>query len=447
MRYEAEYFLKEYTLLEKKLSTYPTIKTISKQINCGPFGSNLLDTEYVDDGVLVVRPFNIKQIKIENENLVYIKNSTVTRNNLKLYAKNTVLFSRVGDIKVGLLTKETATISPNIIALSIDDKITAYNIALFFNTKYGYKQIERHLKIAAQPTISTEIIENLKIPLYSYGFSNKLYLLVEQSFNYENQSQTLYTQATDLLEETLGLKNWQPSQENINVQRFSNSFAATGRLDAEYYQPMFEELERIITKNNFYRLADLVENISTGFPYDSSKFLEEGIKLIRINNITQQGLNLDNAACLTEYDAGLSPKDKIKKNDIVISMSGTIGLSCCVKEEVNAYINQRIMKFSAVNYNPDVLVLIINSIVGKTQLERVGTGGVQTNLSNTDILNIKIPEISNSKQTEIANLINTSYNLKAQSTQLLDKAKRAVEIAIEEGEDAALFYLDLPIKV
>lgn len=52
-----------------------------------------------------------------------------------------------------------------------------------------------------------------------------------------------------------------------------------------------------------------------------------------------------------------------------------------------------------------------------------------------------LPQIDNSIQTEIAEKVQMSFSLRRQSAQLLEYAKRAVEMAIEQGENAALAWL------
>ena len=44
-------------------------------------------------------------------------------------------------------------------------------------------------------------------------------------------------------------------------------------------------------------------------------------------------------------------------------------------------------------------------------------------------------------QEQIAALVDESFSLKKQSEQLLEKAKRAVEIAIEQNEQIALDFI------
>jgi restriction endonuclease S subunit len=124
-------------------------------------------------------------------------------------------------------------------------------------------------------------------------------------------------------------------------------------------------------------------------------------------------------------------------------MSGTIGNCCKIEKNINAIINQRILKLSIKDYEQDTLCLIINSIVCKMQLEKIGTGGVQTNISPKDIFNIVIPILPIATQTQISSKIQQSFELKNQSKNLLDIAKQAVEMAIEQNEDIAMDWINI----
>jgi restriction endonuclease S subunit len=84
---------------------------------------------------------------------------------------------------------------------------------------------------------------------------------------------------------------------------------------------------------------------------------------------------------------------------------------------------------------------LINSLIGSLQLERIGTGGVQTNISSKDIFKILIPIIDKPIQEQIANIIQHFAYLKKQSLQLFNLAKQTIEIAIEKGEKEAMKFI------
>jgi len=64
-------------------------------------------------------------------------------------------------------------------------------------------------------------------------------------------------------------------------------------------------------------------------------------------------------------------------------------------------------------------------------------------IKDEDVLNLIIPIIDNKIQTQIEQKIKESFKLKEESKQLLEVAKRAVEIAIEQDEDTAMEYIQI----
>ena len=62
-------------------------------------------------------------------------------------------------------------------------------------------------------------------------------------------------------------------------------------------------------------------------------------------------------------------------------------------------------------------------------------------ISERDLLRLPIPHISQAAQQAIDTQVANAHAAKQRATQLLEAAKRAVEIAIEDSEDAALAYL------
>ena len=288
------------------------------------------------------------------------------------------------------------------------------------------------------------LIKILKIPIFGNNFQITIENIIKESEQKRNKTALSYIKAETLLLETLGLTDFGPSTDPINIKSFKESFLETGRLEAEYYQKKYEELIKKIKNHNFCynTLEYYIDNYSTGFPFKSENYVEDGVPLIRITNINNGVLDISNAVQIPHNEMFLSEINIAKENDILISMSGTIGSSCKVPNNIVAAVNQRIMRITPKNIDNEVLPLIINSIIGKNQLERIGTGGVQTNISPNDIINILIPTLTELQQQEIAELVEESFRLKKQSEDLLETAKLAVEIAIEKDETKALQFIE-----
>lgn len=321
----------------------------------------------------------------------------------------------------------------------IPEYLTAY-----LNSKYGIWDLKRRARQSINQTnINPEEVKEILIPILPIRFQLEIKSNFDKARDNFIESERVYQTAQNLLLEHLGLKDFNPPAQAVNVKSFADSFGTSGRLDAEFYQEKYEKLiDKIKSYPKGYNTLDyFIKDFSTGFAYKSETYTETGIPLIRINNIGNGTLDISNAMLIPQGDISLSPKDVANENDILISMSGTIGNSCKVPKGVNAVVNQRIMRISPQNINVEVLPLIINSIIGKYQLERMGTGGVQTNISANDIKQIVIPNVEEKIQTQIADLIRQSNYLRIKSKGLLEKAKKAVELAIEKDQESALDFI------
>lgn len=306
---------------------------------------------------------------------------------------------------------------------------------VFFNTEIGKNIINRKVNGTVPLTIDKMAIKSLFIPKLGNNIMGEVANLVDLKFDLDNQSKQKYAEAETLLLKNLGLQNFQPTNQSVNIKALKDSFLQTGRLDAEFYQPIYEQLESNIKNypNGFEKLEYFIDNYSTGYPYQSETYTNNGIPLIRINNINSGRLDMSNSVCIPNSDIDLSIKDVANENDVLISMSGTIGNSCVIPKGLKAVVNQRIMRITPKNIQVEILPLILNSLIGKLQLERIGTGGVQTNISSNDIKEIYIPKIDEKTQTQIANYVRQSNELQEQAKQLLAQAKQSVETEIEQN--------------
>jgi restriction endonuclease S subunit len=173
-------------------------------------------------------------------------------------------------------------------------------------------------------------------------------------------------------------------------------------------------------------------------------------------NYAEQGLPVINSKHVREGEvllsdnrfAGLSEKEEplfIKKGDVLINGTGvgTIGRAACYLHEQNALPDNHVTILRTDKINPIFLSVYLNSIAGKYQVDKYfkGSSG-QIELYPKDIDNFYIPLINDDTQTQIADLVQQSFSLKAKSERLLETAKRAVEIAIETDEQTAMAYIN-----
>lgn len=93
--------------------------------------------------------------------------------------------------------------------------------------------------------------------------------------------------------------------------------------------------------------------------------------------------------------------------------------------------------------DPLYLAVFLNSVLGQLQIERQikGSSG-QIEIYPDDIAKIVFWDTPKEIQRAVRDAVQTAFGTERRAADLLDATKRAVEIAIEDGEPAALAYLN-----
>ena len=92
--------------------------------------------------------------------------------------------------------------------------------------------------------------------------------------------------------------------------------------------------------------------------------------------------------------------------------------------------------------NKETLLACLRSKLFLTWSLKPNTGTSYPTLDDDDILDFPIPILFQEKQAEIQQKVIEPFNLRKHAKALLEYAKRAVEIAIEQDEQAAINWLE-----
>ncbi len=263
--------------------------------------------------------------------------------------------------------------------------------------------------------------------------------LIRRHFELAESSEFMYAQANHLLEQSLGLDKLQLEQPKSYLARFSDVLSSR-RLDSEYFQPKFEQLyAKLIdvsdrNKWTFMKLG----TIASSFKYGSStklNYIKSGVPFLRIADLINNRFEKSNLKFISYREAEKEKSSMVFSGDMLISRSGTLGLTVPINKELDESIfGSYFIKFRPNSAcMPKYLAFYLNSIVGRMQVEQINSGGIQTNLTIPMIqsLRIIIPDFDFQKQ--ITNKIDDSENMRIESESLLLKAKLRVGQLIEEA--------------
>ena len=180
-----------------------------------------------------------------------------------------------------------------------------------------------------------------------------------------------------------------------------------GRLDVFYYLPEFVESERRIKKSSSKTLGDYIINISGGATPEkdeSEKYYtdsaENGVPFLRVQNITESGLNLADCKYINfDTHNGMLKRSQVKEGDLITKITGVgrMAVSSVAPEGFDGNINQHLVAIKTDSYQTSkVLATFLNSDIGERLAFRRSTGGTRPALDYRALKTIPVifkPEI------------------------------------------------------
>ncbi len=362
--------------------------------------------------------------------------------------KGDVLISIVGAIigNLSLVRTESKATCSCKLAILRPKSIKPELLAIYLKSKFGQNQVQKFRRGTGQTGLILEDFDQLLIPEFSKDFTDLIEKLVSNSYKRLEDSIQTYSKAEGFLLSSLGLSDFELSDDSVNIKYFNESFGSSGRLDAEYYQKKYEQVVDRIKTTNYDTLSKLV-SIKKSIEPGSDAYSDEGLPFIRVADYDKFGL--------TEPDKKLSipyckeNKDKLdelkpKKETILFSKDGSVGTAYMLRNDADFVTSGAILHLKVRDSKriiPEYLTLALNSKLVQMQAERDAGGSIILHWRVGEIENVVVPIIDFTNQKKIAELIDESFSLKKQSEQLLDIAKIAVEKAIEENEISAINYI------
>ena len=453
------------------LSLHPDFRWDSQYLSCEPYknknlkyvpiGNTLTSSQY---GVSIEMNENNIGTKIYRMN--EINNMLCDRNILK-YAKlndnqiaafklkdRDVLFNRTNSKefvgRTGIFKKfsdEDIVFASYLVRINPDPEVvTPEYLTTFLNTKYGIIDIKRRARHSInQSNVNLEEVKRIEIPLLCNRLQDVVTLSFNKAFDSIQASEMVYDQAQTLLLAELGLKDWQPEHELTFVKKFSATERAE-RIDADYFQPKYAEIVNAI--KSYAGGWDILRNQARIKDTNFNPDAETEYKYIELANIGNSG---EITNCMVEQGGNLPTRARRKgaAGDVIVSsIEGSLESIALITEEYdNALCSTGFHVVQSDMLNSKVLLVLLKSIVGQLQLKKGCSGTILTAVNKAEFSKIAVPEIKADKQSEIEQKVIESFKGRKRAKDLLEHAKRAVEIAIEQDEQAAIDWLESVLKI
>ena len=435
-RIEAEYFAHKFLKIDDILSQIETIPftKVATFINGRPYNSDCFNSI---EGVRVSKIGDVTNRR-EITEWEYVKSGEFINQKGKLLVDGDILMTLTGDPpdvgKVNFIRNpQNASWNQRVAKIRIKStqKMYSSNDVLFavLTTEFVRSQLERYAKGIRQRNLGNESLDRLLVPVLSENTQKMIEKSIKLSFSSLSESQRLYNDAEDQLLEELGLKDWQPSNVPVNIKQLKESFLASGRLDAEYYQTKYEDYAGFIRKykNGFDVLGNVCSLNEKNFnPEDDIKY-----NYIELSNIGNSG---EITGCTSAIGAELPSRARrlVHTNDVIVSsIEGSLQSVALVTDEYDkAICSTGFYVVESETINPETLLVLFKSEPMQNLLKQGCSGTILTAIGRNELHNIVMPKIRNEVQKEIAEYVQKSISLRKEAKQLLENAKLQVEDAI-----------------
>ncbi|WP_394954164.1 restriction endonuclease subunit S [uncultured Helicobacter sp.] len=459
-RIDSEYFKKEYLENENRIKSTQIIK-------------NFINTKIK----------NIKSLKL-NKSFNYLQISDIDLNNGIEYSITEIDCKDIPDRATYVLQKNdicVSTVRPNRNAVALIKnpkrlvgtsgfavlRLTSRDILpevlyIFVKTDYFITKMMRANTASLYPAVLDSDIHKCKIPIFPMPFQLEIEKLVKDSHKALESSKALYKEAEALLYEALGLDSKNPLQSilhshyeslpyhskqnensvdaksnqipNYTIATLKESFIKTGRLDAEYYQSKYEDIERFI--KNYKGGYGIVSDFFTQNK-NICDFSKPYYNYIEIGDINTSNGNINyNKIATNELPA--NAKIMVRKGDILISKvrpyRGAIGIVNVEKDNLIASGAFVVLQEKG-SIKKEFLQVLLRTSVYKEWVLRYNVGTSYPVIKDEDILNLPIPLFDSTTQAQIATYIQKSFELRAEAKKLLESAKAEVESALNNANN------------
>lgn len=360
-------------------------------------------TEEQKEGYKVIlRANSIKNNKLILNDLVYVKEELIKekqfiKSNDILMAASSGSKEVVG--KCAQIKNDTEyTFGAFCKLIRCKENINSNYVSYFLRTPYYRSTISAVVNGANINNLKNEHIDNLDIPLPSLETQKKIVEVLDKA------------------------------QELIDKRK--EQIEALDELVKSRFIEMFGDISRNSKKWDITKLDELVDVVS-GYAFKSTEFVDEGIPVLKIGNINAGYFKPTNLMFWIK-DEKLD-KYLIKPNDLVISLTGTVGKDdygnvCIMGDDYEEYyLNQRNAKLDIKNENlldKYYLTYVLKVPEVKKRLTGISRGVRQANIANKDIQNLEVPIPPIELQHQFSDFVNQ-----------VDKLKSQMESSLKELED------------
>lgn len=399
------------------------------------------------EGVPFIRITDIKTGMIQKHSTAWISHAAHAQEAKTALKFGDLVLSKTAYPAAAIVNLPDCNVSQDTIAVRLSgDGERQYRtgyIAAYLNSAHGLALMARRFQGNVQQHLSLEDGKLIRIPRLSLMFQDRIHALVLRV----DQQQVAVTQAVTAAEEkclaALGLADWTPPEPLAYTARSLDVFAS-GRIDAQYFMPTKEQVLQSLAALPGQLLSERVISCRDKWVPDRAP----PTMSVRNYDVTDALVPLLDTEKEASFAADIGSVKKVfKDGDVAISR-----LRAYLKEVAVVRTGDDIPSVGSSEFivlrlkgraiSPETLMVFLRSAPVQTILKWCQDGSQHPRFSEGDLLSIPVPDAVARVSDQITKIVQDGFTARHRARKLLEVAKHAVEIAIKDGEPAAMAYLD-----
>jgi hypothetical protein len=304
------------------------------------------------------------------------------------------------------------------------------------NCKYGRYEIDKNSIKGNQTNFSPAKFRDISIPKFSPALQEEIKNLFDKAYQCRLNADSEFVSAEQMLISAIGFANFIPDENNVATKSFAESYSVTGRLDAEYYLPCYD---------NYIKKLGTDETVSSLCRLNDKNYVpnkELVYQYIELSDVGRFG-NVREAEKVLGKDLPSRARRQVKSGQIIVaSVEGSLQSCALITDEYNdALCSSGFYVLDSDNINSETLLVLFKSKPIQELMKHCCSGTILTAITKDELLGMPLPKIEAQAQLEIAQKVRKSFALRNQSEYLINSAKKVVEYAIEKDEEKAIKWM------
>ena len=311
----------------------------------------------------------------------------------------------------------------------------------FLNTELFRELLVKRSAISVQVNTSETDINSIFVPIPPLSVQNEVVKKIQEAYEQKKKKQTeilkILSSIDDFVLGELGIDMPRGAEQVFQIW----SDEIEGRIDALFYKPYLRSLLEQIKNKKHFALGQAIADMSGGAtPKVTGDYYsdEGGVPFLRVQNITEMGIKLDDVKFIKpEIHGTMLKRSQLKKDDLVFTITGRIGSVAVVPDNFEGNINQHSVRFHLQNevnktkVLPEYVASFFNTKIGRELSFRSTTGGTRPALDYKALKNLIVPLPSVVKQEKIIAGVKTIYEkakrLRQEAESIVAGAQKEIE--------------------